>query len=232
MSDKKRIRFITYLALYVAMYVVLKYVGELIPIFRMPNGGSVEVELIAVCLASYHLGWKGGAMAAVLSWLVTIVLGFAMYFVHPVQIALDYALPLVVCGLASLLGQFVDRSRKEQGLLSSARALFIFGGIVLSFGYSMKVIIIAAAIAIAVFGISFWYITRNEYFGIISSFFLKYLFTVISGAYFWAEGGAAGSAAAWSFSLMYNLGYNLVTMIVCAVAVSLMADRVIKAASI
>ena len=114
MSDKKRIRLITFLALYVAIYVVLKYIGDLIPIFNMPNGGSVEVELIAVCLASYHLGWKGGAMTGLLSWLVTIVLGFVMYFVHPVQIALDYVLPLVVCGLASLFGNYVDRGRKER----------------------------------------------------------------------------------------------------------------------
>ena len=195
MSDKKRIRLITFLALYVAIYVVLKYIGDLIPIFNMPNGGSVEVELIAVCLASYHLGWKGGAMTGLLSWLVTIVLGFVMYFVHPVQIALDYVLPLVVCGLASLFGNYVDRGRKEQGLLSAARALFIFGGI-------------------------------------ISSFFLKYFFTVLSGAYFWAEGAAAGSVAAWSFSLMYNLGYNLVSMIVCAIIVPVMADRIIKVARI
>lgn len=232
MSDKKRIRLITFLALYVAIYVVLKYIGDLIPIFNMPNGGSVEVELIAVCLASYHLGWKGGAMTGLLSWLVTIVLGFVMYFVHPVQIALDYVLPLVVCGLASLFGNYVDRGRKEQGLLSAARALFIFGGIILSFGYSMHVIVIASAIAVAVFGVSFWYITNNTYFGIISSFFLKYFFTVLSGAYFWAEGAAAGSVAAWSFSLMYNLGYNLVSMIVCAIIVPLMADRIIKVARI
>ena len=52
MSNKNRIQFLSYLALYTAMYVVLKYIGNLIPFLVMPNGGSIELELIAVCLAS------------------------------------------------------------------------------------------------------------------------------------------------------------------------------------
>lgn len=51
---------IAYLALYVALYIVLKYVGNLIPFLQMPNGGSIELELIAVFICSYHLGWKIG----------------------------------------------------------------------------------------------------------------------------------------------------------------------------
>ena len=90
---------IAYLALYVALYIVLKYVGNLIPFLQMPNGGSIELELIAVFICSYHLGWKIGIADAILSWLMTIVLGFPMYFVQPVQILLDYVLPLVVCGV-------------------------------------------------------------------------------------------------------------------------------------
>ena len=226
MSNKLKTRFITYLATYTVMYVVLKYVGALIPFFVMPNGGSVEVELITVCLASYHLGWKGGLMVALMSWLITIVLGFPMYFVHPIQIALDYVLPLAVCGMASLQGKLIGKDRKEQGLLSAARAIFIFAGIILSFGYSIKVIVIALVIAVLTFAVSFWYITDKEFFGIIPAFFLKYLFTVISGAYFWAAEGAAGTLPAWSFSLMYNLGYNLVSMIVAAVVVPLLAVRI------
>ncbi|MBP3869331.1 MAG: energy-coupled thiamine transporter ThiT [Solobacterium sp.] len=61
----------------------------------------------------------------------------------------------------------------------------------------------------------------------IPAFFLKYFATVISGAYYWAEGTAAGSVEAWSFSLTYNLGYNLVTMIVCSIVVPMLAARVL-----
>ena len=228
MSNKNQIQFLSYLALYTAMYVVLKYVGNLIPFLAMPNGGSIELELIAVCLASYHLKWKGGAAVAILSWLITIVLGFPMYFVHPVQIALDYALPLLAVGLSSLHLHYLELTPKDQGIVSAARAIFIFAGILLSFGFSTVTLIAALATAAAVFVISFYYIKRRRFFGIITAFFAKYLFTVISGAYFWAEGTAAGSAAAWTFSLTYNLGYNLVTMIVCTLVVPLLWERLIK----
>ena len=228
MSNKNQIQFLSYLALYTAMYVVLKYVGNLIPFLAMPNGGSIELELIAVCLASYHLKWKGGATVAILSWLITIVLGFPMYFVHPVQIALDYALPLLAVGLSSLHLHYLELTPKDQGIVSAARAIFIFAGILLSFGFSTVTLIAALVTAAAVFVISFYYIKRRRFFGIITAFFAKYLFTVISGAYFWAEGTAAGSAAAWTFSLTYNLGYNLVTMIVCTLVVPLLWERLIK----
>ena len=108
----KYIRFISYLAMYSAMYIILKYVATFIPFLVMPNGGMIEMELIAVMLASYHLGWKGGAMVALLSWLVTIVLGFPMYFVNPIQVLLDYVLPLLVCGLASVLWPFKTLNRR------------------------------------------------------------------------------------------------------------------------
>lgn len=228
MENKNRIQFLSYVALYTAMYVILKYVADLIPLLKMPNGGSIELELVAVCLASYHLKWKGGVIVALFSWLITIVLGFPMYFVHPVQILLDYVLPLVFVGLSSLHLHFMDLSRRDKGLVSAARAVFLFAGIVLSFGYSIVTLLAAAAFAAATFAISYWFIEKRRYFGIIPAFFLKYFATVLSGAYFWAEGTAAGSAAAWSFSLSYNLGYNLVTMIVCTLVVPPLAERVTK----
>ena len=226
MSNRKQVQFISYLALYTAMYVVLKYVGNLIPFLAMPNGGSIELELIAVCLASYHLKWKGGAAVALLSWLITIVLGFPMYFVHPVQIALDYVLPLLAIGLSALHLHYLELSSKSQGVISAARAVFLFAGILLSFGYSAVTLIAALVLSAATFFISYYYIKRKRFFGIIPAFFAKYLFTVISGAYFWAEGAAAGSREAWAFSLSYNLGYNLVSMIVCTIVVPLLWDRI------
>ena len=35
-----KIRTMAYMALYAALYIVLKYVGNLIPFLDMPNGGS------------------------------------------------------------------------------------------------------------------------------------------------------------------------------------------------
>lgn len=104
MENRKLIRNMSFMALYAALYVVLKYVGNLIPFLQMPNGGSIELELIAVFIASWHLGWKYGIGVALLSWLITFVLGSGRWFLNPMQYALDYFIPLIVVGIGSLFG--------------------------------------------------------------------------------------------------------------------------------
>ena len=39
-----------------------------------------------------------------LSWLITFVMGSGRWFLNPMQYALDYFIPLIVVGIASLLG--------------------------------------------------------------------------------------------------------------------------------
>ena len=87
-----QIKKIAFMAIYMALYVALKMVGNMIPFLQMPNGGSIELELIPLMIASYHLGWKHGALCGLASFLLTIVLGFPMYFVQPMQIVLDLSL--------------------------------------------------------------------------------------------------------------------------------------------
>ena len=65
--------------------------------------------------------------------------------------------------------------------------------------------------------------------GVGAGMLLKYASTVLSGVYFWfPEGSAAGSSAAWIYSLGYNAWYNLATMIVCMILVPLMIQRLRK----
>lgn len=105
MKTGNQTKLLAYMALYAALYVVLKYVGDMIPILQMPQGGSIEVELIAVFIASWHLGWVYGIGVAMLSWLITFVMGSGRWFLNPMQYALDYFLPLMSVGIASLLGR-------------------------------------------------------------------------------------------------------------------------------
>ncbi len=228
MSKNSLTRKLAYMAIYIALYVVLKFAGDLIPILKMPNGGSIELELIAVFIASYHLGWKDGACVAVLSWIMTIVIGFPMYFVHPVQIALDYLLPLLVCGLASLLWPLRETGNVLSVCMSLATGLLSFAGIRYSFPASVITTIAAVLFAIGTFVFTYWYLKEKKSYGIVLSMLLKYLCTVLSGAYYWAEGTAAGSVEAWTFSLSYNLGYNFVTMIVCIFAVPYLIQQLNK----
>ncbi|MBQ3271754.1 MAG: energy-coupled thiamine transporter ThiT [Solobacterium sp.] len=104
MKTRNQTKLLAYMALYAALYVVLKTAGNFIPFLQMPNGGSIEIELIAVFIASWHLGWKYGIGVAMLSWLITFVMGSNRWFLNPMQYALDYFIPLIAVGIASLFG--------------------------------------------------------------------------------------------------------------------------------
>lgn len=228
MKDNK-IKTMAYMALYVALYVVLKFIGNMIPFLDMPNGGSIELELIAVFIASYHLGWVKGLLVGLLSWVITIVMGFEMWFVSPVQIILDYAGPLAVCGMASLLWPFRSVSKPAAAVLSVAVGIGAFFGICRSWN-GVAAVIAGAAVGVATVAFTFWYVIEKKKFGIVIAMVLKYAMTVLSGVYFWfPESAAAGSPAAWTYSIGYNLWYNLVTMIVCVIAVPMLISRLEKA---
>ena len=229
MNSKIKVLSITYGALYVALYIALKWIGNLIPFLQMPNGGSIELELIAIFVASYHLGWKYGGIIAILSWVLTIFLGFTMWFVKIPQIFLDYILPLLVCGLASLLWPFNKSNKALNYLMAVLLAVAAFFGISRSWnGTTAIVVAVIASFAVLIFTI--WYLSTRQCFGVVLSMVLKYIFQVLSGVYYWMpEGSLAGSSEAWIFSLGYNLWYNLVTMIVCIFLVPLLINSLKKA---
>lgn len=225
-----KIKTMAYIALYVALYIVLKYVGNLIPFLRMPNGGSIELELIAVFIASYQLGWGWGICVGLLSWLISIVLGFEMYFVHPAQVILDYVGPLVAVGAASLLWPFKEVKKPVAALLAVAVGLMAYFGITKSWNGGTVTIIVSVIVAVLACAFTYWYVLTKKKFGIVIAMLIKYVFQLLSGVYFWMpDGAAAGSKAAWVFSAGYNLWYNLVTMIVCLFVVPMLIDRLEKA---
>ena len=70
----------------------------------------------------------------------------------------------------------------------------------------------------------------NVYTGIVGCMFMKYVSHVLSGVYFYfPEGEAAGSLAAWIYSAWtYNLAYNLVTLVVALIVTPLLIKSVRK----
>lgn len=179
MKTRNQTKLMAYMALYAAVYVVLKYVGDLIPFLQMPQGGSIEIELAALFVASWHLGWVYGIGVAILSWLITSVVHGIGWYLNPMQYALDYIIPVAAAGMASL------------------------------FGGNGK---------------------YRYYIGVVIAMVLKFASNVLSGVYYWPpENGVAGSAAAWTYSLGYNLWYNLATCIICAVLAPLLIKRLEKA---
>ena len=84
-------------ALCIALSIVLSYLR----LFRMPQGGSVNLELVPLILFAWRRGLCWGCGAGVLAGLMNLLLGG--YVVHPVQAILDYPAAYGAMGLAALV---------------------------------------------------------------------------------------------------------------------------------
>ena len=94
-------RDVAYVGMYLALFYVLDVMSNIIPLFKMPNGGTLGLGTIALLLASYKLGWKLGLLTGSLSVLVQFVSG-QMYLLGFVQFLLDYFIGFSAYGLACL----------------------------------------------------------------------------------------------------------------------------------
>ena len=95
-SKSKHVSIMIEGALCIALCIVL----EKINIFAMPQGGSVDFELIPLLLFTYRRGMKWGIQAGALAGVLKIFLGG--YFFNVVQVILDYPLAYACVGLAAI----------------------------------------------------------------------------------------------------------------------------------
>lgn len=101
MKRNQQVRELVLMAFYLALFVVLDFLSNSLPIFQMPNGGTLGLGTIALLLASYQLGWKKGLMVSVLSVLMQFVTG-RMYILGFTQFFLDYLIAFGIYGIACL----------------------------------------------------------------------------------------------------------------------------------
>lgn len=83
-----------------ALCVALSCVLTKVNLFTMPQGGSVDFELVPLILFTYRRGWKWGIRAGILEGMLRILMG--AYFYTPVQVILDYPLAYSFVGLVDL----------------------------------------------------------------------------------------------------------------------------------
>lgn len=93
---------LTFMAMYLALFYVLDFIANQLQLFKMPQGGTLGLGIIALLLASYHLGWKKGTAVALMSVLLQFMTG-QMYIVSPMQFVLEYLLAFGIYGMSSLL---------------------------------------------------------------------------------------------------------------------------------
>ena len=96
MEKRHSIRCLTEAALCTALAVVLSR----IELFRMPQGGSVTLEIVPMLLFAQRWGLKSGIAAGAVNGMLQWILGG--YVITPLQGLLDYPLAFAALGLAGL----------------------------------------------------------------------------------------------------------------------------------
>lgn len=115
----KTTRCLVFIALYSAMAVMFDYLNQFIPFLKMPNGGSINIAVIPVFVASYQLGWKSGVVTGLLWWLIGLMFGLNNFMVSPMQVALDYVIPAIICGFASFFPRLGKLSNLYTGITAT-----------------------------------------------------------------------------------------------------------------
>ena len=83
-----------------ALCIALSIVLSKFDLFRMPQGGTIDFELVPIMIFAYRRGLKWGLFGGFVVGLVKMLTGG--YIINPVQAALDYPLAFTCVGLVAL----------------------------------------------------------------------------------------------------------------------------------
>ncbi|SRR6056297_369413 len=118
---KISLRAITEIAVAVALAVIFNF----LPLWKMPQGGSVSLEMLPILIIALRWGLKEGLLAGFVYGLLQ--LAFNPYIIHPIQIILDYPLPYMLLGIAGLFKDQVKKYKDKKINIYIILAL-LFGG--------------------------------------------------------------------------------------------------------
>lgn len=105
----------------VAITVALAAALNLIPLFKLPQGGSVSLDMIPIFFLAFYRGPLMGMLAGAIYGFVDYTMD--PFFVHPAQLILDYPLAFALVGLAGFFGS--DNPVKvAAGIIFGATARF------------------------------------------------------------------------------------------------------------
>ena len=119
------VRLIAEIGVAVAISTVLNF----LPLFKMPQAGSVSLEMLPVLLIALRWGGKPGLMAGAVYGFIQLVVN--PYVIHPVQMLMDYPLPYMMLGIAGFFsirkkdGNEINYTKVFFALLTAGFARFI-----------------------------------------------------------------------------------------------------------
>ncbi len=96
MRDSK-VRIMAETGVAVALAIVLNF----LPLWKMPQGGSVSLEMLPIFIIAFRWGGVPGMIAGAVYGLVQLAIN--PYIVHPVQLIMDYPLPYLLVGVAGFV---------------------------------------------------------------------------------------------------------------------------------
>lgn len=118
--SSNRVRLLAEIAVAAALSTVLSF----ITIWRMPQGGSVNLEMLPILFIAFRWGGVPGIITGLVHGMLQLVTG--PYIVHPAQLILDYPLAYMLLGLAGFIPVFTSAGKIKAFSLTAA--LIVGGG--------------------------------------------------------------------------------------------------------
>ncbi|HEM5503374.1 energy-coupled thiamine transporter ThiT [Streptococcus suis] len=112
----------------VAIFSAIALVFDKIPLFTMPQGGSVSLVMLPILLLALRHGLGVGVLTGGI--VGTIQLFYGGYFLNVFQVFLDYALSYAGIGLAGLVAPTLSKQKNlKNAILIITLASFLGGSI-------------------------------------------------------------------------------------------------------
>ena len=93
------------MAIYCAIFVIFDRISDALNLFKMASGGKLNFGPIALLICSYHLGWKKGALVAITSVFLQLVIGSVSWY-GLASFLLDYLIAYSAYGFAQLFKNY------------------------------------------------------------------------------------------------------------------------------
>lgn len=122
---KNSIRFITEVAIFAALGLVLDFISGFYSKAIWPMGGSISLAMLPIFLMAIRHGLSGGLITGLLVGTIQILWG-GSGVVYPIQTILDYTLAYTLVGVAGIYGNKIKSQETIQGKL-----FYITNGILL-----------------------------------------------------------------------------------------------------
>lgn len=107
----------------VAIFGALSFILDKLPLFVMPQGGSITLSMLPIVIIAFRWGLKGGLLTGLISGLLQLITGGMIY--HWAQALLDYTLAYTLIGIAAVTTYWLTKSAKENNKRSMIIAIAV-----------------------------------------------------------------------------------------------------------